>query len=123
MNDGYNSSKSCKADNLILNWKGFHYQRINASKTNYTFLNNSIKKSESCKKGFKKCGILDELENILCIPDNESCPINYIKFSKDMENSSYNYAEIGEEKKIYFSNETRRKISDEKKGFKEVKGI
>ena len=33
---------------------------------------------ENCTKYYKKCGILDTLGNIMCIPKDEQCPINDI---------------------------------------------
>lgn len=37
-----------------------------------------IAKKEKCEANYKKCGILDTYGNILCIPNNEECPINNI---------------------------------------------
>ena len=41
------------------------------------YLKNSVKKGGSCPQGFKQCGILDTLDNILCLPENEECPLNF----------------------------------------------
>lgn len=35
-----------------------------------------------CGYGFKKCGILDTKNNLLCLPENQDCPINYINISE-----------------------------------------
>ena len=43
---------------------------------------------KECEKDYKKCGILDSLGNILCIPENETCPINDIKI--DLASSASN---------------------------------
>ena len=34
-----------------------------------------------CKQGYKRCGVLDTKDNILCIPNGESCPMNEISKS------------------------------------------
>ena len=45
-------------------------------KYSYKYL---LKNSQSpCKKYFKKCGKLDTLGNLMCIPDNDNCPINNV---------------------------------------------
>ena len=31
-----------------------------------------------CKVNYKKCGILDTLGNIMCIPESDECPINEV---------------------------------------------
>ena len=38
-------------------------------------LNNKL-----CKDGYKRCGYLDIFKNILCVKEEEDCPINDIKF-------------------------------------------
>lgn len=60
-------------------------------KYNYqTLLANSGKQ---CKKGFKKCGIPDTMGNIMCIPEEDICPINGVKI--DLETNNITYIEQG----------------------------
>ena len=33
---------------------------------------------EQCEENYKKCGILDTLGNIMCIPKEDECPINEV---------------------------------------------
>ena len=40
-------------------------------KNNYT-----VSPGNNCFNNYKKCGILDQAGNILCLPDNEDCPLN-----------------------------------------------
>jgi len=42
-------------------------------------------KRETCQSGEKRCGILDSIGNVLCIPNEFSCPINYIKIISNQE--------------------------------------
>ena len=50
-------------------------ERVNYSQ-NYEYL---LKHSgEKCEENYKKCGILDTLGNIMCIPENDECPINEV---------------------------------------------
>ena len=41
-----------------------------------------IPQNEGCSSGKKSCGYIDTLKNILCIDENDNCPVNYIKVSK-----------------------------------------
>ena len=60
-------------------------------KYNYqTLLANS---SKQCKKDYKKCGILDTMGNIMCIPEEDICPINEVKI--DLESNNISYTEQG----------------------------
>ena len=43
---------------------------------------------KECEKNYKKCGILDSLGNIMCIPENETSSINDIKI--DLASSASN---------------------------------
>ena len=39
---------------------------------------------EKCEENFKKCGILDTLGNIICIPKEDECPINDLIIDKNI---------------------------------------
>ena len=74
------------------------------SKNNYyqyhdllTFKNDD----QTCKNGYKKCGILDTFGNILCFP--EVCPINNI-YHSIYSYTSYNNIEIDTNNYIIFDN-------------------
>lgn len=57
-------------------WKG---KRLCSSQTKYSYeelLNMSVGEREHCPDGYKNCGKLDSVNNILCYPKNEDCPIN-----------------------------------------------
>ena len=45
---------------------------------NYSFL---LQHSHDCELYYKKCGILDTIGNIMCIPSSENCPINRIELN------------------------------------------
>lgn len=73
----------------------------------FYYLNNSVLEKESCEKGYKKCGKLDDYGNFLCLPENEECPINDI-ISSDIERpdliaDNYSYINVGK-KLLYFTN-------------------
>ena len=44
------------------------------SKYNYDYLLQHS--GSSCEAKYKKCGILDTMGNIMCIPEADECPIN-----------------------------------------------
>jgi len=68
----------------------------------YSYLLNHSTKNE-CETNYKKCGILDSMKNIMCIPESKLCPLNEIKtsISENSDNyetgSYYNY-------NLYFNN-------------------
>lgn len=84
----------------------FCAKRYNSTLGYKLFFKDSVGKNDNCKKGYKKCGKLDNMENYLCIPENESCPINDIFISSiknDSFNDAYKIYEIGD-KYLYYSN-------------------
>ena len=62
---------------------------------NYNYLLNHAKK-ETCEKKYKKCGILDTYGNIMCIPNEDECPINEIIV--DLESKYNDYLSQGYQK-------------------------
>lgn len=67
-------------------------------KTYEELLNNGniIKKNSECKNGYKNCGVIDTLEQQLCLPENISCPINDIQIIDSRFDSLINpYKEKG----------------------------
>ena len=64
----------------ITKWKSteFCVDYLNSSQYDYfNLLEKSTLTPEECiNRGDKPCGILDKMNNILCLPQNETCPIN-----------------------------------------------
>ena len=89
------------------------------------YFKDSVGEKENCKDGYKKCGKLDDMGNYLCLPKNESCPINDIIILNEKnniltENGTYEEHEIGG-KYLYFTNNdtdkpliTKLKTAEEK---------
>ena len=51
---------------------------------------NLLKNSkEPCENNYKKCGILDTLGNIMCIPESDECPINEVIVDLNSKNNEY----------------------------------
>ena len=61
----------------------------NYSENYASLLAHSAHSGEECETNYKKCGILDSLGNIMCIPQNETCPINDIQIGLISNNSLY----------------------------------
>lgn len=56
-----------------------------------------------CEETFKKCGILDSKNNILCLPLNENCPVNKIIIDKnEIAPSDFNYTTLPLNDSFYF---------------------
>ena len=49
----------------------------------------SVNSGENCKENYKKCGILNSKGKILCLPNDEDCPLNGFGISKDSYDSNY----------------------------------
>lgn len=94
-------------------------------KTYEELLNNGniIKKNSECNNGYKNCGVIDTLEQQLCLPENISCPINDIQIIDSYFDSSINsYKEKGYDFKespsylkdqvtfLYSNNQTNKSI-------------
>ena len=81
--------------------------------TKYNRLLNLTNGNE-CKEGYKKCGILDTLGNLLCIDNYFDCPINDLNADLFQNKNNYTkkgYKEIYNENliynyKFYYSNES-----------------
>ena len=56
---------------------------------NYSYLLMHSTKNE-CEINYQKCGILDSVKNIMCIPKSEICPLNDIKTSLNENSNDYN---------------------------------
>lgn len=71
------------------------------------YFKNSVLKGENCKEGYKNCGKLDDMDNYLCLPINESCPVNDIKIldERDDNLTDYESYKIGD-KYLYFTNKS-----------------
>lgn len=93
-------------------------------KYNYYNYSNILKKNlynydlKVCIKNYKKCGILDSLGNVLCVPIQKECPINDIKIIKNIDKIStnkdnkihynnilYNFIELNNNNYLIFTNE------------------
>ena len=81
---------------------------------NYTeLLNNySVQQGEKCREGYKQCGILDSVGNILCLEEEQKCPINDMIIVKTgevpeafMKYKNVTKLPIGDEDVLYYTNE------------------
>ena len=95
----------------------FYYKNIN--KTYFDYLNDSVKQKEDCKENYKKCGILDSKNNILCLPIDEECPLNdFILSQEELPDLIPEYSEIKVTESLtdsikyiyYTNNKTNNKI-------------
>lgn len=91
-----------KHPQLLRKWKGYHICGNSIKSKPYFELSKS---ENSCHPKYKPCGIIDTLGNLLCVPENESCPINHINIRKGLDENNFelesnNYSKPG---KIYFS--------------------
>jgi len=83
-------------------WKGSYFCGSSIKPKSYFELN-IVHKNERCSQKYKKCGIIDSLNNYLCVPENEMCPLNKIEFMKGMENVRIETSNNNFEGKIFSS--------------------
>ena len=75
----------------IKKWKGKTFSTNTSISFDYLF-NNTVPFGEECPAGKKKCGLLDTMNNVLCLDEKEQCPINLMLFSNSPEKpEEYNY--------------------------------
>ena len=69
--------------------KKFSYKKDERSFFEY---NNdySVDVGENCKDSYKKCGILNTEGRILCLPNDEECPLNDFVIAHTNKESDYN---------------------------------
>ena len=89
---------------------------INLDKNYEYLLKHSTK--NSCEVNFKRCGILDTYGNIMCIQENESCPINdIIVDSKEKKyeyiNKGYQFCQLSKLPNNYYLYYTNNEIDKE----------
>jgi hypothetical protein len=60
----------------------------------------------NCPNGHKKCGLLDNFNNTLCVKNEEMCPINDIFAlpSNQTQPENYNRLDLAKEYSLYFTN-------------------
>ena len=98
--DSYNDEdyyKTVCPPNYMYKIYGYYFD-YTKYKTYEELLNNGniIKKNSECKNGYKNCGVIDTLEQQLCLPENISCPINDIQIIDSSYDSFINpYKEKG----------------------------
>ena len=94
----YQSKAGCKnyKTKTEKNIEQFYGKKIYTNVKNYDYLEliNRIKYLNNkliCKKGYKKCGYMDKYKNILCLKNNEICPLlDIIANNQSYINESYN---------------------------------
>ena len=66
--------------NLTL-WRNTTFISENYTYNYLTLLKNAKLHGVQCDKGYKQCGLLNSFNQILCLLESETCPLNQIEFS------------------------------------------
>ena len=80
----------------IKKWKGKTFSANTSISFDYLF-NNTVPFGDECPSGKKKCGLLDTMDNVLCLDEKKECPINFMLFSNSPEKPEgydYNFEKI-----------------------------
>ena len=94
----------------ITNWKG---KKLYTSDTDVSYTYSSlftVSSGKECNEGKKKCGVLDTMNNTMCIDKDKECPINLILLSNSSIPPSeykYNFSHISfsDGSYLHFTNE------------------
>ena len=69
------------------------------------YLDNSVPFKSKCKEGYKQCGLLDTLNQKLCLKENETCPINDFYIDKnETSNPEYEDIPLKNNKYLHYTN-------------------
>ena len=87
----WNCSKILTLKQILEDNKNNTFPIINIISEDYFIINEYYSYSyllehstkDNCEVKFKKCGILDSIGNIMCIPESDPCPINEIKLNSN----------------------------------------
>ena len=82
----------------------FCYQKKKSYKE-LLYNNQIIKKNEECPLGYKNCGIIDTLEQKLCMPQGEECPLYDLGLAED-NNVDPNFYIYIDSAKVYYNKNT-----------------
>ena len=72
-------------------------------KSNYNYHYLLKHSGSSCEAHYKKCGILDTMKNIMCLPETDECPINDV-LDEAAYNKSTNPEKYIKSGDLYYSN-------------------
>lgn len=89
-------------ENSLLLWKGAKLC-VMRMKENFWDLNATY---EECPIGKKKCGVIDNFKNKLCLDSNDKCPINQIiiKPSSEQKLKDFNIIQLNDKFNLFFTN-------------------
>ena len=100
-NDTY---RACHEFNRIKIWKNTQMKKYNKTfeVNRYSHI---IPNDGNCKSGYKKCGIVNDAEDYLCLKEEYDCPINsiIIKPKNELPDSDYKSYQFGDQF-IFISN-------------------
>ena len=98
----------------INKWRNKQFY-INSNKEKYTYkylTKNSVAYNEECNEGYKKCGLLDTMNNILCLENDEECPINLLTITNNsdvpiefLQYSNYSMLDFEDGSYLFYTNE------------------
>ena len=100
----YGKNKACHEFNRIKIWKNTQMKKYNKTfeVNRYSHI---IPNDGNCKSGYKKCGIVNDAEDYLCLKEESDCPINsiIIKPKNELPDSDYKSYQFGDQF-IFISN-------------------
>ncbi len=94
-----------------MKYKILKNKRLCTTKSNknyFDYYKLSVVNNTQCKSGYQPCGYLDKYDRILCLPQNEQCPINDIVYNNQNSyfhnNITYQTIKINENEYLHYTN-------------------
>ena len=109
-NDDYCEKIPATPSVNITLWKNKQF-KIKVDDSYYSYgnlFNNSVPSNEECPSDKKQCGILDTMNNKMCIDKDKECPINMIIHSNTRPTEyhyKFNNISLNDESYLFFTNE------------------
>ena len=113
-----NVNEKCKTDCIPIpaippmKYKILKNNRIcttNIKKNYFDYYKLSVVNNSKCNNGYKPCGYLDKFDRILCLPQNDECPINDIVYNNQnsfyYNNMTYKTIKINDNEYIHYTNQ------------------
>ena len=95
-----------------MKYKKLKNKRLCTTKSNknyFDYYKLSVSNNTQCNNGYQPCGYLDKYDRILCLPQNEKCPINDIVYNNQSNysynNITYQTIQINENEYIHYTNQ------------------
>ena len=111
--ESYDSNSKIEGKTEISKINGYYFcYKKKKSYKELLYNDQIIAKNEVCKIGYKNCGTIDTLEQELCIPENEDCPLYDVGIGNENDDhKNNNHYTFDVNSNIYYNNEKYNNVN------------